>query len=1652
MFKTTVVLRMALMLLAALGLSLTLAAGVMAQPDVSVDPGDGVTVDESDLSATDFYTVSILAAPVGDITYTATTDGQCTITANDTVFISAGQTPSFAVTITAADDSVDENDPHPCTITHDISSVDDPDYDIYPLPDAPVVSVLDDDTAGISFSTPPVTLLEAGTTSDTYQISLDSTPTQDIVFSLTTDGECTVTSGATVTISATPPHVADVTIQVVDDGEAEGTHTCEVTHSLISGDATYSGLADAIYTANITDNDTAGITVTGTPVIVTEPNITASYTISLDSTPTDAVIINLTASGACTINGGQSADSVMLNSVPDAADITVEPVDDSIDNPADRSCTIAHTVSSSDPNYDGISVGDASVTVVDEDTAGVTFNPLSLTLNEGGAADTYEIFLNTLPDQDVNITVSANPAAQCSITSSTNLTITQGTLGPASVTVQAIDDADSEGNHPCSIVHAVSGDPVYSGITIPDYPITIIDNETASITISPLSGDLAEAGTPQQTYQIGVTLSPSQPVSVTAVPDSQCEVVGSPTAAFDSTDTAPKTITIRAIDDNVDEDSPHTCTIAHSVSASGGNYSGATAANLNASVIDDDTAQISIAGSSANEGSSGTTTDLTFTITLDRPADHTITVNWATADDSATTADNDYTAASGQITFAAFDTSETRTVTINGDSAFEPDEQFFVNLSGASGGVIVTAQAAGIIQNDDAAPVVPNATINPAPDVTELGAGQTSLMTFTVTLDATPTSEVTVDWATLDGSGTAAAGSDYVSASGTLTFVAGDTSETIEITINGDDVDETPDTEAVVVGLSNPGGLVIATAQASGDILDDDATVVVPEVNIADFAGNELNSGISVFSFTVTLSAPTSSIVTVNYQTEDNGSATAGVDYTAASGQVTFQPNDVSETIEVNVSGDTTPESDETFIVRLTSAVNATIPAGSETAVGTIYDDDSITASIGDASLVEGNSGEQMMRFTVTLSALPPESAAMNYSTAGVTAVDGVDFRAQNGSLTFTSSDLERHIDVPIIGDMLVEGDETFVVDLSGDFRLTITDRQAVGTIIDDDVPPPDVSISLSPDSVDEAGGTISFTVTLSALPASFPVSVGYTTADNGSATAGQDYGLTSGTITWASASDPLSQSIAVTITDDTLDEPDETFLITLNNPSGVNITTGQVTATILDNDEPPATPNVSISLPSASVSESAGTITFNVTLSALPASLPVSVDYTTAVSGTGSGHATADVDYTTRSGTITWDEVTDPLSQSVAIPITNDTLDEPNETFLITISNPTPSTGLNIVTGQVTATIQDDDSPPAQPTIRINDAQIAEGNSGQRDLIFAISLSSAASGTVTVNYATANDTAAAGSDYVAANGTVTFNAGQMSRSVTIRINGDTTVEPDERFHVNLSGATGGATISDNRGVGTIINDDGGPTPTPTITPTPRPTETPIPPVPLCADLNGTTNPIIRAQAPAGTVTNGNVYCRVLAENGRFVYVGEEGSIGNQQVLNLGVIHAVDVFGLRAAGEPAVEFNNSVLVCLQGAGSLIYLDARGAPRPPVRLTNTSSQGGYTCGNIPHAGTVVLTGSPGDLPGIVTGSGGGGSGGPRVGLSDCQVTTMMRLNLRVWPGLDGRVLTIVPEGATLPAFERTRRWYHVQFEAFDGWISAFYVRPQGNCGD
>jgi subtilisin-like proprotein convertase family protein len=303
---------------------------------------------------------------------------------------------------------------------------------------------------------------------------------------------------------------------------------------------------------------------------------------------------------------------------------------------------------------------------------------------------------------------------------------------------------------------------------------------------------------------------------------------------------------------------------------------------------------------------------------------------------------------------------------------------------------------------------------------------------------------VTVDFATANS--TAVAPGDYTATSGTLTFAAGETTKTIIVPVVGDLLDEV--NEVFFVNLSNATNITIGDNQGVGTITDDD---LAPSLAINDVTVVEGNTGTTNATFTVTLSAASGQAITVNFATANNTALAPG-DYTAASGTLTFAAGETTKAITVPVVGDLLVEGNETFFVNLTNAVNATI--SDNQGLGTITDDDVASLAINDVTVTEGNSGTTNATFTVTLSAASGQPVTVDFATANNTASAPGDYTATSGSLSFAAGETSKTITVPVIGDLISEGNETFFVNLTNATNASIADNQGIGTITNDDAPP----------------------------------------------------------------------------------------------------------------------------------------------------------------------------------------------------------------------------------------------------------------------------------------------------------------------------------------------------------------------------------------------------------------------------------------------------------------------------------------------------------------------------------------------------------------------------------------------------------------------
>ena len=252
-------------------------------------------------------------------------------------------------------------------------------------------------------------------------------------------------------------------------------------------------------------------------------------------------------------------------------------------------------------------------------------------------------------------------------------------------------------------------------------------------------------------------------------------------------------------------------------------------------------------------------------------------------------------------------------------------------------------------------------------------------------------------------------------------------------------------------------------------------------------------------------------------------------------------------------------------------------------------------------------------------------------------------------------------------------------------------------------------------------------------------------------------------------------------------------YITATANPESTQNTSEFSECILVEIIEPP--PSLSIANRSVTEEDSGSkNAVFTVTLSEA-STLQVSASYATADSSANAGH-----DYTAKTGILSIPA--GDTEGTISIPVLGDTIDESDETFTLTLSS---SINASISDGEATGTIKDNDDPPS---LNISDASVTEGDSGTVNMTFPATLSNTSGFQVSVDYATANGTAKAGSDYTATSGKLTFNMGEKSKTITVPVSGDLEEESDETFTLSLSQANN-ATILDGEATGTIQDNDG---------------------------------------------------------------------------------------------------------------------------------------------------------------------------------------------------------------------------------------------------
>jgi uncharacterized repeat protein (TIGR01451 family) len=706
--------------------------------------------------------------------------------------------------------------------------------------------------------------------------------------------------------------------------------------------------------------------------------------------------------------------------------------------------------------------------------------------------------------------------------------------------------------------------------------------------------------------------------------------------------------------------------------------------------------------------------------------------------------------------------------------------------------------------------------------------------------------------------------------------------------------------------------------------------VQTPTIAINDVTLYEGNSGTTNAVFTVSVSPPPALPVRVSFATV-NGSAIAPADYIATNGVLNFAPGETNKSIVVRVIGDTAYESDEIFNVSLSSPSNATF--ADSIGVGTILNDDPIpTLSIGDATLAEGNSGATNAVFPVTLSAASGLSVIFSYATANGNATAGSDYVAKSGSITIPPGITSTNITVSVNGDLLVEPDEVFYVDLSSPVNANLLKREGYGLILNDDGLPGQLDhFAWSILGPTQYVG-VPFSATITALDAfNNPASA---FVGNANLLASVGGGLVTnnilGNITYTSTSSgafTLGYSFTPT-TNLTVTHVRSYFgtKVSIWNDSGALLAAQPVTGPLGLWTETPLPTLLVLNAGTTyrvaaysgggpyywrtdglnSFSNGVINLSYNISGDAFPTTSDavrwwfVDLRFTVGSSVASSLNPSVTGPFTNGAWTgnlaallpatnlvVRADDgnahfgLSNPFNVELRNDLSLTAADSPDPvvvggyvTNLITVTNsgPAPATAVTVtnylpgsvsfvsanssqgacalVAGNVEcalgslagsgsasiAVVTTPNSPGLitnlfaagrgefdpyplnnststvttviMPSLTISDAVVLEGDTGQTNISFAVRLSPASPLPVSVNFATADITAQAGSDYVAANGTLTFVYPETNKLITVLVNGDTNIEPSETFAIILS-SPANATVARTQAIGSIINDDG---------------------------------------------------------------------------------------------------------------------------------------------------------------------------------------------------------------------------------------------------
>ncbi len=1009
-----------------------------------------------------------------------------------------------------------------------------------------------------------------------------------------------------------------------------------------------------------------------------------------------------------------------------------------------------------------------SIAIADDDPVPmVGFTAASSQVDETAGTHSVLLSLSSLSSQPVVVPLVISGTASIPDDASVPLSVTiaAGTLTTALV-IAITDDGIFEGPETIDLALGTPSGGTLAGQTT--HSVTIIDDEptpTASFSTGLLSvGE--SAGSIDLT--IALTIPSSGSVSIPfhfegdATSGTDVTVSASPLALLPGETTA--TITVAVVDDNVTEPLD---TLRIVLDPPTGAALG-TPSFIDIQITDDDplpVLSLATAGHSVSEGA-GTTL---VTILFDRPSASSVVMPYSIS--GSASAGTDFTVPASPLVIPPFTTTIDLLIDLVDDSGDETDEGITITLGAPTGATLgATTVHTVLVLDNDAPPLV---TLIPVPGNSFIeNAGNVSV---TAQLSAPSVFPISVPFSI---TGQVIGFVDYIANSPPLDFAPGQTTASIGISLINDTLYEGSESMIITLGpptnasLGSPSSLMLS-------LVDDDPP---PAANFLQATSIVTEDGAAA-QVVVTLDSP-SAIASV-LQWTLTGTASTGLDFVISPMQLIIPAGQTTALVSIAPVTDNIDEADETVTLTLANLIDAT-PGVASTHQVTIIDRNNpptLSFQLAASSLVEGSGPAGV---TWLLSGPSGNDLTIPFTVSGAAA--GPDLTIDPSPLVIPAGQLSGQIGVVPLADAVDEPDQAVVITLGAITGATLGAISSHTITVVDANPTPTITLRTSTVSVTETGLPVSIIVDLSGL-SDFAVTVPFTLG--GTATIPGDATVTASPVTIAPGT--TSAPIVVTPIDDLADEPDETVTITLGNPTNAGLgATTFATVTVIDDD---LLPVLELGLATATIGEGGGSWLVPVTLSS-PAVDPVTVPYSLG----------GDADPLTDLGAFGSQLVIPPGSSSatIAIPIADDSLDEPDE--LLTLALGTPTNATSGVTTTAQTTIIDNDAPSV---VRF---ALASSIRAEGDATLVVNLLlTPVSGQDVVVPITLSGSATPGEDYIAPLSNVLIPAGSTTATLTIPLLDDVTFEGDETIQLVITAPSHATIGTPGTHLATITDDEPAP-------------------------------------------------------------------------------------------------------------------------------------------------------------------------------------------------------------------------------------------------